>query len=1292
MPLPSLQAGLIDIDRAPATFKLLTFTDEQFAVNIQKQYRNQPESLAGYTYLMELNVGTAMVDSAGSIRAIQVREEVDAASSGLQIATVDDAQGVFQLLLPPSGALDADVTFGATQLPCQIISIVARDSAGVRQRSMRVVRAFRANSGTPAGSTVTFPDAIKTAADIDFVWETALDADQGPPAVINQGGTEQDNVARAAAAAAQRTATAAQTTATANATKLAGIEDGAEVNPTDLTGLEIPTWQQRTAYPAGQLVKHTGNRIYSSINAIDDQQVAGPDGDQTNWEALDTYVGDWAVGYYVEGQVVSSNGRLYIATQDVTNSDTARPEADDTHWVPISNSPTEIKDALETLTGSNRLDASAIKNSLPTYPPSGSRNGLVPKFQGDVLGWRQDAQGTATGGLASVSSDATITGDGTSGDPLAVANPFTAADETKLDGIETGAEVNVQADWSETDDTADSYIENKPTIPTAAGTSSAISTRLAAVEAKTQDLSLPTPATGFANVTSAATASIAAYTGTIATESADDLQVLARAIAAGDWAVTLGTLNSQYLFVRIPHDADPRNYQILDTPSVHGFQPARLPVSGFVRAGDSADANPTYDYYLSRGTLANDAALTLQATDSSAHHDTTEFSGDVTGTLDPDVVNTAAIQDNAVTEPKLSSGVRTKLNAMSGGTAFSIGGLPDTAVVAPASDQIAVNDVSDNGGTMKRIELQDAVRQALNDDIVLDLAQASRATADRGKFLGTSATDQNALALLDAPEGGGTASPWALTRSLYIERNGSDGLTTGAVTSVIDDADGTAQSEANNNAQSGLLLYIDTGAAHTVAIDPDGGYEYGDAAIGVLVASGTPSVTVTVEGDPLAVVRENEFVHVFFDSDNAGVWQVYTTNRRDNLLLIEDSLPAPGLYLTGQRVRVGANEYELTSGVANNLTATIGRQTFGGGLNNRYGFVSHALANIDISLPELGTVLHNPTVASGGSLVQAMTVLRQGTGNPSTFSAYALVDGAEYARAKGSAAAANDPLRVTANDGNSAVTLQLRRQTAVVTVGGVDYLAFSVEASQNPGQTSTTIFRFWDLVSGANGDDVDFLFNASPRGSAANNLVGTERGWTARPNEAVESINDRIDHLTSVVNRNVELLSANSLDPSGTVWSSVDSSAQVGLYDTGSQATLALVTTALSQDSFDEGDLSFPDDVTRWIYVVVPHGMGGNYRIRYDHEDGTSSYVRVSTLWNLGNGTVSGNLVTFFGDYGAPSVTPAIAGIDLEVSTTVEEPSYNGNLGSRTVQMVTQAQYDAITTKEPVFYIITDAS
>ena len=43
-------------------------------------------------------------------------------------------------------------------------------------------------------------------------------------------------------------------------------------------------------------------------------------------------------------------------------------------------------------------------------------------------------------------------------------NNFTTALKNKLEGIESGAEVNVQSDWSQSDNTADDYIKNKPNL------------------------------------------------------------------------------------------------------------------------------------------------------------------------------------------------------------------------------------------------------------------------------------------------------------------------------------------------------------------------------------------------------------------------------------------------------------------------------------------------------------------------------------------------------------------------------------------------------------------------------------------------------------------------------------------------------------------------------------------------------------------------------------------------------------------------------------------------------------
>ena len=43
---------------------------------------------------------------------------------------------------------------------------------------------------------------------------------------------------------------------------------------------------------------------------------------------------------------------------------------------------------------------------------------------------------------------------------------MSSTDKSKLNGISAGAEANVQSDWNESDNTSDSYILNKPTIPT----------------------------------------------------------------------------------------------------------------------------------------------------------------------------------------------------------------------------------------------------------------------------------------------------------------------------------------------------------------------------------------------------------------------------------------------------------------------------------------------------------------------------------------------------------------------------------------------------------------------------------------------------------------------------------------------------------------------------------------------------------------------------------------------------------------------------------------------------------
>ena len=79
-----------------------------------------------------------------------------------------------------------------------------------------------------------------------------------------------------------------------------------------------------------------------------------------------------------------------------------------------------------------------------------------------------DSKGLVTGSASATTTDIA---EGTNlyyTDARVSANTDVAANKTKLAGIADGAEVNVQADWSQTADGADDFIKNKPTIPAAA--------------------------------------------------------------------------------------------------------------------------------------------------------------------------------------------------------------------------------------------------------------------------------------------------------------------------------------------------------------------------------------------------------------------------------------------------------------------------------------------------------------------------------------------------------------------------------------------------------------------------------------------------------------------------------------------------------------------------------------------------------------------------------------------------------------------------------------------------------
>lgn len=109
----------------------------------------------------------------------------------------------------------------------------------------------------------------------------------------------------------------------------------------------------------------------------------------------------------------------------------------------------------------------ALKTEIPTVPSASS---TTPKMNGAAATGSETAWSR---GDHVHPSDTTkvdkVTGKGLS------TNDFTTTLKNKLDGIASGAEVNVQADWNESDSTSDAFILNKPTIPSAVTVETAFS-------------------------------------------------------------------------------------------------------------------------------------------------------------------------------------------------------------------------------------------------------------------------------------------------------------------------------------------------------------------------------------------------------------------------------------------------------------------------------------------------------------------------------------------------------------------------------------------------------------------------------------------------------------------------------------------------------------------------------------------------------------------------------------------------------------------------------------------------
>ena len=113
-----------------------------------------------------------------------------------------------------------------------------------------------------------------------------------------------------------------------------------------------------------------------------------------------------------------------------------------------------------------------VKKAISDAEQAGSVAG-VTDIDGTTTAptYANDLNATATSRTAAFTKDGSADSfpyyDTTYGDASTTKDGLmTHEDKTKLDGIATGAEVNVQSDWNQTTTTSDDYIKNKPTFKT----------------------------------------------------------------------------------------------------------------------------------------------------------------------------------------------------------------------------------------------------------------------------------------------------------------------------------------------------------------------------------------------------------------------------------------------------------------------------------------------------------------------------------------------------------------------------------------------------------------------------------------------------------------------------------------------------------------------------------------------------------------------------------------------------------------------------------------------------------
>lgn len=192
----------------------------------------------------------------------------------------------------------------------------------------------------------------------------------------------------------------------------------------------------------------------------------------------------------------------------------------------------------------------------------------------------------------------------------------------------------------------------------------------------------------------------------------------------------------------------------------------------------------------------------------------------------------AQIGDQAFSNPpsdlttQEQTAVRTAIGAgTGGGGTFNLRTAAGTKATPEVADRFVFTDENQAGDPLRYAEFQELVPLFVTDDSVLDTAAASRTTADRGKVLKISATDENAIVLADdqtASAGSGEPNNVRVYLNASLGNVNTLSMTSPsgkALTSYPDDLVVVVKAPADlpNNTR----VSID-GLAHRIILDPNG--------------------------------------------------------------------------------------------------------------------------------------------------------------------------------------------------------------------------------------------------------------------------------------------------------------------------------------------------------------------------------------------------------------------------------------------------------------------------------------